>query len=1702
MKKVLTMVLVLCMLLPCFAGITVFAEAKTDFQPFDVKYSTHGMKNTDFRFVVPKTSVPFEGTETNMVGLVVKGDFEAENKTEKLPFESYIKAVEVRASDYVLVVPDTKTVTVKEYPDVEAKTPKHTFKIKVYPEIAEAAKPKDTKPTIVEDNSPKVDMPYRAGKNYYFLQDEHFAANKGRWNISDGSPFGNLDSAGASGSVATTELVVGRDTTYNVWVRARDYATDRPGTRRSAVEINGERLTNQVGNHGKEGFHWQLAGSIYLKAGETHELSVIATTSYAKFDMVCVTDDAFFEPVSADKTVIDVVNATPYDPKKVVVDNSVFVDPNRPSSEIAVNFNGEYMTFDVEPQLINDRTMVPLRAIFEKLGCDIQWIDETQTVIAKRNGRTVTVTIGSNDATITGDPVYVDQPPVLIDGRTLVPLRFVSEAFGCKVEWEDATQTVFMVADEVPEAKYIDAKGFAYLGSWRYTQDGVVDILQGISRSENAEGFDGNGTEPAKCNIIVDKAGKYNLWVRAKDFAKNQPGTRYFHISFNGQQYPEKFGDHGKDGYAWEIAGTYDLQPGGYEFQLLDTSGFFARFGGLLITSDLDFVPPDDDDALRKIVSPYNSFDDVVSPMYPAYAKEDIALVKTDSIENESTKVEFYQGNTSKGPMVQYALFAKDKATGEWVVIKEKTEEQGFLMMYADYAEVAGKGQEGPVGFSAKLNGIDATNATENYYRMGLSQWFMPTDFEKISDKEVKLTFNDAQGVTFTATYAFDDFVDDLKVTINASFAKDGAYSFAMYNGNGVTKEQFDTVTAPMVYVKHALPEGPTLLSEPWMFTPMNTLHFTADNNVKTPGKALTWGLAVDPTCVEQYVAHPDTAAFGTMFYSTGGLVRPQLVAPAMGSVKSNFKAGDNYSFSYRVINRFEDWYDTYKHVAIDMFNCNDIRTNYYGSLNDTIYNTADLMMDDDYGGWDDDWMGWYNMEGQNLVTQSNFLTLYQRYLLSENEDFLRERVIPSIAYSLSRGGRSYMPSETYTTTNYAGPMSPFTGAIKDYGVTTYGGMYEMSQGRMPYMLDIALKEMPITSISNIGAMYKYTNDEQYKNEVVSYADGYLELNAMTGANREKALVNGFVFGDYTIMTSTLLSAYELTGDKKYLDAAEQAGRLLMTSVWTTGYQNDYATNTYHIDPAETTERPLNAENYNFWWHGDKKWRLGNVDGEAKTAQELFNTGVLALPEEDVPGWLPARTGQGTEHLVTPGHGNTITMNNWAGAAVRLSKYTGDEFFETQARNALVGRFTNYPGYYIDRYITHNMHPDYPYTGPDLTSIYWHHIPIFLGMVEDFLINEAWSKSNGNIEWPHLYQSGYAYFNSYHFGQEAGKFYDEDGMWLWLDRGIIEVDNFNIDYVAARKDGVFGVALMNEDNAERTTTIKLGEKIPGGAAFNGTATVYDENGAKSTVEVTNGQFTVTIPSKGLRAVVIKDIAVKTPAYVKDYKYSNEIGSTASTHTNGKGYVIQVTDDFYYAYVYISDTPKTIKEATLTYTVNGKTEKITDTTMGFEWLIEVPDPNAEFKYSLEITKLDGSKVSYGGATLKTLANSTLKGTGVVAKVEEAPSAVTVTLPDFKPFDVSFMGQGTGNGYVRLVVSGSTFPFELSKDILKGLKVTILLTETASGKTSTIETTLGGNEVRDNGASTVLLVKPTATFQAIDYDNDKAKTHKFTQITISK
>ncbi|MDD4688477.1 MAG: DUF4886 domain-containing protein [Eubacteriales bacterium] len=112
------------------------------------------------------------------------------------------------------------------------------------------------------------------------------------------------------------------------------------------------------------------------------------------------------------------------------------------SDEISVFVNGKRLTFDQPPVLENDRTLVPLRAIFEELGAVVVWSDQSQTALAVKGDMQITVKIGADVMTANDKEINLDVPPQLINDRTLVPLRAIAQAFGNNVEWLEATQTV------------------------------------------------------------------------------------------------------------------------------------------------------------------------------------------------------------------------------------------------------------------------------------------------------------------------------------------------------------------------------------------------------------------------------------------------------------------------------------------------------------------------------------------------------------------------------------------------------------------------------------------------------------------------------------------------------------------------------------------------------------------------------------------------------------------------------------------------------------------------------------------------------------------------------------------------------------------------------------------------------------------------------------------------------------------------------------------------------------------------------------------------------------------------------------------------------------------------------------------------------------------------------------------------------------
>ncbi len=118
--------------------------------------------------------------------------------------------------------------------------------------------------------------------------------------------------------------------------------------------------------------------------------------------------------------------------------------------QIEVKIKSEYLDFDTKPTVINNRTMVPFRKIFEALGADVSYDSDTGSGIAVKDGTEIKITNDSPKAYINGAENALDSPATIIDNRFLVPVRFVSEALGCFVHWDDEQKTVLIIPNLKP----------------------------------------------------------------------------------------------------------------------------------------------------------------------------------------------------------------------------------------------------------------------------------------------------------------------------------------------------------------------------------------------------------------------------------------------------------------------------------------------------------------------------------------------------------------------------------------------------------------------------------------------------------------------------------------------------------------------------------------------------------------------------------------------------------------------------------------------------------------------------------------------------------------------------------------------------------------------------------------------------------------------------------------------------------------------------------------------------------------------------------------------------------------------------------------------------------------------------------------------------------------------------------------------------
>lgn len=140
--------------------------------------------------------------------------------------------------------------------------------------------------------------------------------------------------------------------------------------------------------------------------------------------------ESLAEP-EADTTVEEETPAAPVEEEiKVILHDQLSSD------ETKVNFP------DQKPVIVNDRTLVPARGVFEQMGYEVDWEDATSTAIVKSGNLSIRIPVGQNILLVNDKEIEIDVPAQLINSRTMLPLRAISQALGMTVDWDEETSTV------------------------------------------------------------------------------------------------------------------------------------------------------------------------------------------------------------------------------------------------------------------------------------------------------------------------------------------------------------------------------------------------------------------------------------------------------------------------------------------------------------------------------------------------------------------------------------------------------------------------------------------------------------------------------------------------------------------------------------------------------------------------------------------------------------------------------------------------------------------------------------------------------------------------------------------------------------------------------------------------------------------------------------------------------------------------------------------------------------------------------------------------------------------------------------------------------------------------------------------------------------------------------------------------------------
>ena len=831
-------------------------------------------------------------------------------------------------------------------------------------------------------------------------------------------------------------------------------------------------------------------------------------------------------------------------------------------------------------------------------------------------------------------------------------------------------------------------------------------------------------------------------------------------------------------------------------------------------------------------------------------------------------------------------------------------------------------------GFNPEIDRGFGEGRTANLFIAG-STMILNAKEIKVNGNKVEWFFPENEYVSLKA-YATINKGDDYP-SINYDFVakKDGYFSVGYTGAPEYNADECTEIFQSDIWSEKRFPNAP-YLSESYRTKVPST--FVAKSG-------MTYGIVGSPEYIPfMPMPTPENSQFGVMVRNSKGLAQSSIFAPVLGGVNSKMKTGDNCSFKAYIFVVKNDIDAAFEECGREIYGFSDVRRNATVTLNKTFENMVDYCMSK-YASFNDELRGCdYSSDVPGAVKNISGLHPLSIAFVTDNKEIYKKRARPMIEYGLTRERFLFSTNSEITRDGTSSKLNGPGVPMSDLSTT-----FTYSKNRMPHYLNTAKKiyDEKINRSLNLDAMlygdrwqnamalYRATGEKKYLDDAIRLADKYLEerVNTTQTDFTDEYSRGLFFWTSYTNQYMELYLMYLTTGDKKYLEAAHEGMRQYARFCWMS---------------------PMIPE--------------GNVTVNVGDSVPRYRSGsrwiTMRIPEESVEAWRVSEQGLTPESTPTCNDHRAIFMPNFAPFMMYMAAETGDDFLHDIARNAVIGRYENFPGYHINAGRTTAFEKyDFPlHSFEELnghTSMHFNHPWSMVASLMDYMMAEAYFMSEKQIDMKPEYAEGYAYCRSLIYGANKGIFYGEKDVMPYMPKGLLETDNLQLNYISARGNNKLYVAFTNQytDNVKATVFLDA-QKAGIDPEKEYKCQVWKDNKVTSEITLKDGKVTIEVSPKGITAIAIvgaepkaefqKALNTETPTWSKDFSQVGFEDDQAVIFNMGKG----ITS----AYIMTAANNEIFTKVTVKYRFdNGDWKNVSRIGYPYEFTVEVPDEINEITY---------------------------------------------------------------------------------------------------------------------------------------------------------